>query len=365
MFAQSANFAKGGIVMETPLFFALRCAPRYLTAACLLAGAAICFVGCQRGVEEPKPTFLNWASDPLLVENFYSQRSRMVANAGADGAVGVNREWQSGNRSEFFIEQQRYGADLIVGGLVSNQQNLIDEGIRVLDWGFARQGPGGDFPGTGDPMHSTSFMVEAAARSALVLEAPGAEEYRAKIGEWKPKILAAARWMAKPEEIERGRASDLEPFTHRYYLRAAALAQAAKLTGDTDLQQRARTYLEEGLSHQLENGTNPERGGFDASYQAVGIYYAQLAWLAIEDSDLRSRLEGMMSRALDPVIARVQADGAIDTSDSSRAQESGRSGQPKKVAYRSIIPAFLNYAKISGDPRYSEFAAKVAAHAWR
>lgn len=350
--------------MKTPLIFALRSAPRYLTAICLLAGAALIFVGCQKREEEPKPTFLNWASDPLLVEKFYSQRSRMVANVGADGAVSVNREWQEGKRPEFFIEQQRYGVDLIIGGLVSDQQKLIDEGIRMLDWGFARQGPEGDFPGTGDPMHSTSFFVEAASRAALAMKESGRPDLMAKAVEWTPKIHAAARWMARPEEIARHRKMDLERYVHRYYLRAAALAQTAQLTGDDALMEPARIYIEEGLGLQQNDGINPERGGFDASYQAAGLYYALLAWLATEDETLRIPLANMMHKGFAPLLTRLTPEGEIRVEDSTRATEVGRTGQQKRVAYRVIIPTFLHYYKLTGDEQYAAAAKKIAEQAW-
>jgi hypothetical protein len=314
----------------------------------------------------PAPqSILTWASDPLLVEKFYSKEGRIVANVGPDGAISVNREWQEGKRPEFYIEQQRYGVDLVIAGLVTGNQTLLEQGYRVIDWGFARQGPDGDFPGTGDPMHSTSFMVESAARAALALQESGDPAHQQKAAEWTPKILAAARWMASPAEIDKDREKVLDPFTHRFYLRGAALAEAAKLGKDKALEEAARRHLSEGLSRQTKAGVNPERGGFDVSYQAVGIYYAQFAWLALEDQTMRRALELMMARAFEPILARVSADGVVSVEDSTRALETGRSGAPKRVAYRAIIPALLNYAKISGDPRYSEFAQKIASQAWK
>lgn len=313
----------------------------------------------------PGNDFLAWSKEPTLVENFFRHRHRMVSNVGADGAVSVNREWQRGERPEFYIEQQRYGCDLVIGGIVSGQPDLIDYGIRILDWGFARQGPEGNFPGTGDPMHSTSFMVEGAGRAALALQASGLDQYQDKVAEWIPKVHAAASWMARPEEIARHRKLDLERFTHRYYLRAAALAQAAVLTGDESLMETADMYIDEGLTLQRADGTNPERGGLDVSYQGVGVYYAQLIWLTTHEAESRAALEMMMEMALVPLLERAQEDGSVSTEDSTRANEVGRSGRKKRIAYRMIIPALFNYSKISGDTSYAELAEKMASHAWK
>lgn len=310
-------------------------------------------------------TLIKWSSDPVLAEGFFSRRDRMVSNVAPNGAVSVNREWESGARPEFYIEQQRYGVDLILGGLVSGKPKFIDEGIRIIDWGFARQGPEGNFPGTGDPMHSTAFMVEASARAALLLREAGTSTQKAKAEEWVPKIHAAARWMSQPEEIARHRKVDLEPFTHRFYLRGAALAEAARLTGDADLMEVARGYLREGMAKQTPDGVNPERGGLDVSYQAVGVFYAQMAGLALEDAALERDLEKMMARAMEPVMAAVQPDGSIDVEGSTRAQETGRSGKPKRIAYRVIVPALIDYGQMTSDPRYTECAHRIGKFAWK
>ena len=70
-----------------------------------------------------------------------------------------------------------------------------------MDWGFrANKGPGGDFPGTGDPYHSTELFVEGTARAWLLLQQSGmADLYPAVRDGYPAKILAAARWMTRPE----------------------------------------------------------------------------------------------------------------------------------------------------------------------
>jgi len=318
----------------------------------LLACILLAQIGRARSLEE-------WIHDEFL-----GNRSRLVSKVGDDGAVSVNRGWKPGSDEPFFIEQQRYGADLIHAGLMTEQEALIQEGVRILEWGFQRQGSEGDFPGTGDPMHSTSFFVEAASRAALLLQASGREDLKDVSASWVPKILAAARWMARPEEIQRRPHLDLEPYTHRYYLRAAALLQASSLTGDVRLETVGLRYLKQGLRLQRPNGINPEKGGLDVSYQGVGVFYAQRLLPYLRDPSLKKQVQDMMTLAWQPVLARVREDGRLDTSDSRRAKEVGRSGTPKRVAYRMMIPALAEQTRLTGDPRYTEAGLRMAQTVW-
>jgi len=310
------------------------------------------------------PLLLSAEPEALLRERFYSQPRRLVSRVGDDGAVSVNRGWKPGREEPFYIEQQRYAVDVIQAGLLTENEPLLRKGIRILDWGFARQGPEGNFPGSGDPLHSSSFFVEASARAALLLQQSERKELQAKALSWKPKIHAAARWMIRPEERQRRPHLDLEPYTHRYYLRAAALLQSATLTEDPALFRAGDAYLQEALKLQQPGGINPEKGGLDVSYQGVGIFYAQLCWLHSPLPARKQELEAMMTRAWAPLLAKLDEQGLIQTEGSSRAQELGRSGTPKRVAYRLILPALLRQSRISQDPRYRELAQRMTDAVW-
>ncbi|GEM_PF-1937713 len=300
----------------------------------------------------------------LLLERFYSVPHRLVSRVDPDGAVSVNRDWKEGADLPFYIEQQRYGVDLIYAGVRTGDEAMIRKGILLIDWGFSRQGPQGNFPGTGDPMHSTSFFVEAVSRSCRILDETGRDDLKENVVRWKKPLLAAGRWMSRPEEMERRKNVDLLPYTHRYYLRAAALIQAAEVTGDPSLALVGRSYLEQGLSRQEQDGTNPEKGGLDVSYQGVGVFYAQLLLPYLKEAEQRKRVLQMTERAWQPIFERIGEDGLPDTRDSKRAMELGRSGTPKRVAYRLIIPALAEQTRLSGDPKYAEVGKQMVQEIW-
>jgi hypothetical protein len=151
------------------------------------------------------------ASDPFLIKCLYQQPKHLGSPGGPTGAVSVNAQWEKDGTTPWFIEQQRYGVDHIQAGVVLKNPASIETGLKVLNWGFARQGPDGDFPGTGDPVHSSSLFLEAAARSALILQQSKIPANEAKAKELTPKVFAAAKWMAKTDTDPKKRKNALDP----------------------------------------------------------------------------------------------------------------------------------------------------------
>jgi hypothetical protein len=176
-----------------------------------------------------------------LSRALYSTPGRLASKIGPSGAISFNAEWESGQAEHWFIEQQRYGADLVQAGLVRNDRELVQQGWRVLEWGFAKQGPDDDFPGTGDPFHSTSFFVEASARALLLHRQSGQKGFEDVIAQHVAKVAAAARWLMRPAVARGGQRHNL-PYTHRRWVLAAALGETASLTGDRAMAKAAADY---------------------------------------------------------------------------------------------------------------------------
>ena len=310
---------------------------------------------------------LGLARDPFLISTLYRHPDRLGSVGNAVGAIGVNAGWRDEGGTPWFIEQQRYGADRVQAGVVLNDAALVSMGLRVLQWGFARQAADGGFPGTGDPVHSTSLFVEAAARSACLLQRSGVPLFAKEGEKLTPKVLAAARWLAEREGDPAARAWTLDPYTHRFYLRAAALGEAAALTGDHALAQAAANLARDGLAKQLPDGTNPEKGGFDVSYQLVGLYYAMCYFSVCEDPALRAGLREMARKALARVQPKIAADGTISLKGSLRVgREPGRSGRTKTFDYKNSIQGLVFAGLLLDDPSFQVAAEQLAqGHAWK
>src|ERR1700733_3671769 len=117
-------------------------------------------------------------SDFMKATSYRRPDKLATANLAANGALSpVNVAWDRTHLGKWFIEEQRYGADAVAGGIAKNDTSAIDRGLLILHWGFSQQQPDGAFA-CPDAFHSTSFFVEAAAHSLLLLnESPFAAQY--------------------------------------------------------------------------------------------------------------------------------------------------------------------------------------------
>jgi hypothetical protein len=335
-----------------------------------LLSAILCFcaIGFLAAQAAPPATgsvgtvdLLTPASDPFLVEVLYKQPKHLGSPGNATGAVSVNAQFEADGVTQWFIEQQRYGVDHVQAGVVLKKPDMVETGLRELGWGFARQGPDGSFTGTGDPVHSTSLFLEAAARSALLLQKSKVPAFEAKAKELTPKILAAARWMAKTDTDPKKRVNALNPYTHRFFVRAAALGETAALTGDKALADAAAAYAREGLTKQLPDGTNPEKGGFDVSYQMVGLTYAMCYYSVCGDPTLRAGLKTMAGKALASALPKVNPDGTVSLEGSTRVgQEQSRSGVTKTLDMKNILTGLIFADRSLGDPQFRNTAQRLA-----
>ncbi len=303
------------------------------------------------------------AQDAFLARALYSNPSRVASNIGDDGAIGVNRDVGAGER--MYIEEQRYGGDLVQMGLASRDDSLVRLGLKAIEWGFRQQAADGSFPQTGDAFHSVSMFVEGTARAFLSLREAGGSQYVNIVTGMMPRLKAAALWLEQPDVERTGKSHDA-PYTHRRWILAAALGQTAALTHDSNMASHAQRYAEDGLSLQLANGVNPEKGGYDVSYQAVGILQAERYFVVCNDNSLRAQIKTMIQQASDWELGMIMNDGQVLVGDSTRVgNEKARSGKVKHVNTKELLQALSFATTITGDKRYRDKAAWVArAHNW-
>jgi hypothetical protein len=299
----------------------------------------------------------------LMKRMAYPNPAKAANDMTPSGAYGaVNREYDKTHQGRWYIEEQRHGDTAVAAGIAHNNTDAIDRGMKAFEWGFKQQEPDGSFK-CRDEFHSTSFFVESTAHAFLLLQqSPFAERYRAQIGAMKPKILAAARWMANPKNRRPGEAKNA-PYAHRRYLVAAALGETGVLCEDQRLVDASKEFIREGIAIQAPEGYNPERGGYDSSYHAVGLVLAMRYDTTVADRETRDSLEPMLQRAIAWLAGRVKPDGDIDPTGNTRtgtAQEKDRTGKAKSLNYGYAFRAFEYWSMISGDESYHQLAKLVA-----
>ena len=305
---------------------------------------------------------LRFETSSFMKATLYRRPDHLAADIAPDGAEGrVNIEWDRSHTRKWFIEEQRHGSDAIVGGIAKEDPSAIERGLKILRWGFQQQQPDGSFA-CPDTFHSTSFFVEASAHACLLLSAsPFAARYAKDVNWIEPRLLKAALWMTEPSVETEGRRSNA-PYTHRRYLVAAALGETGILTNNRFLVDHSAVYIQEGTSLQDPSGFNPEKGGYDCSYHAVGLIYAERYYDLVADGALKNQLFGMLKKGAAWLASRVQSDGTIDPNGNTRTglgQESGRSGTLKTINYGSAYCSLYRWSQISGDAAFARLAETV------
>lgn len=281
-----------------------------------------------------------------------------------DGAYGANRGADLTKRDSWFIENQKFGSDAIISGVVSDDVEAIARGLKIYEWGFARQQKDGSFDHR-DNFHSAAFFVEAVARSILYLEASKyKKKFQVQIDSIKPKLLLAANWMLSPATEKAGISKDSQ-YTHRYYLNACAFSLTGQLFSNTAMIAKAREYVEKALSLQDKTGFNPEKGGFDSGYHSVGLYYAAIYYTFEKDPKTRANLEAMAKKGITWVSSKIKKDGSIDSTGNTRTGDAGendREGKRKDIPYFTVYKALAYWGLILNDESYMKLAGQIFSY---
>jgi hypothetical protein len=306
----------------------------------------------------PVPSTYQLYNNGLLMTVWYNRISATAA--ATDGANGVNQQWEQGTSTVWYIELQRFGCDDVTAAIYANRMSLLSNGENIFNWGFSKQTVDGGFnncsnctppmQGTGDAFHSTSMFVEAVARCLILIrQSPNFDIYQSYFNQIVPKLIQATSWLLQPSVLTIGIKNDM-PYTHRRYILAAALAETALLTDDPSLQQQfysqAATFAQNGLSLQDPSGFNPEKGGYDSSYNAYGLYQACNYLVVCPDTSLQQQLANMLSKSFTWQLTRMNFDGSTNLTGNTRVtaipntDEKARSGYDKNYDYKSTIYAF-------------------------
>ena len=283
------------------------------------------------------------------------------------GAMGVNARWETNKALPWFIEDQRFGGDYISAGLAFGNKDQVRWGLKVLAWGYARMETDGEFKHP-DSYHSSSFFVESTARALLLIESsPWRAEFANQVNALKPKLLTAARWMVRPdvhtaawEDPKNWRGE--RPYAHRRYLDAAAIGEVGVLFNDKGLIAKSAALVRDGIAFQRADGVNPEKGGYDSHYQALGLGYACSYYQMVADDALRAEMKPMLDKAFAWLLTRIKDDGSVDVAGNTRTglgQEVARSGKPKGIEYRHIVRSLAHWSQLTQNPVLENKARRI------
>jgi hypothetical protein len=268
-----------------------------------------------------------------------------IAYAGAEraprvglvtGVVGKNNaDWQAGARPDFYIEAQRIGYQVVLGGLASNAVAMIDLGLKAIEWGYQPSVMGATNDWSGNRDYATILAHAAhprtmfgAASVETVLAILTAERVMPGIDDRASALTTAIRYSAAAY-IESGDAAAFRvdcTNSSQLVFQATWMQGAAVLTGDIGFKAEAKATIRAMMALQLDSGAFGEKGGYDTGYtvQTLRELVAYRDMLAGEGGgSWWTQVTTFINRGANWLISRISPDGAIDTTGNSRTAADG------------------------------------------
>ena len=261
----------------------------------------------------------------------------------SNGAIQINIKRDVNPVEKLYIGQQRYGADLIEAGILTGNEVLINKGISAINWGFKQQTPNGSFESE-DRLHNTFLFLESSARSTLLLKDFNSKKYKEIIKHWTQSIKKTADYISDIEVYSKGVKNNLYPFIDRYFQRASAM-QLSYIVGDRkddNYKILAEEFIIQGLSKVELDGTLPQKGLFDASYQMLCVCYASRFYENSSNKILKRELHDTLQLCVERFFECVDNRGNISLDSNSRTSTSiNIVGNSNKIDYLRIIDALM------------------------
>ncbi|MEZ6121160.1 MAG: hypothetical protein R3C28_31965 [Pirellulaceae bacterium] len=129
--------------------------------------------------------------------------------------------------------------------------------MLIESWGLKQQALDGSFPKTGDAVSVHLCFWRRPAAPILLARACQHPQLQQIEHHWSPRVIKMAEWIGQPEVSESKRDVNLEPFTHRYFLRGLGLLLASRVERTDRFDQQAIEFVRQGLQQQKADGTLP------------------------------------------------------------------------------------------------------------
>lgn len=273
------------------------------------------------------------------------------------GPVGLNSDFERGERTEPLFYQQRIGGRWIQIGLIRNDAALRHAGWQALRYGYSLQRPDGAFDDNPGSILGISSLLENAAIGLLAERQWGLRSEGESLLE---PMTRSARYIAQQDPRTHRGLRLYERYVHRYWVMAAALGMTAELTGDDQFRALAISYARQGFVRQTPEGINPEGGGYDVGYHAAGLISAGRFYVVCRDPAVREMVRTMMLRGATWLAAQVSEDGSIDPGRSTRVLvEHNRRDGIKRLPALQIAAGLAWSAQVTGRRDFRVAAERI------
>jgi len=268
------------------------------------------------------------------------------------------------------LSAQRVAPKMIARGIADGNVNLIDRGVKGIEYGFAQQNPDGSFRnGMGvavddpDALEANTFFLQAVGHGYLLLaQSEYKGQFLPRLDALKPKINKALEWLLPRKDTLWAKAKSAP---NRLVFDALAFELNGIVLNNKSYQETGDWFVREYLKSQRPDGVFVEHGGHDSSYQAAGMLKVQIYALYCDDLALRDQINAAVHKGIAWEKTRILDTGEVSITGNTRTgnRQEKFAGEYKVVSYPEVVECLLYYAKLNGDSRSEALARKVTDYA--
>ncbi len=300
-----------------------------------------------------------------LVKNIYQDNYFLIFNSHyyREDAIDENGcSIQNQRSKKFNIIDQVICSHAIACGIGTGNESHIRNGINAIWYAFDNEYNNGIFKSSSISFSSRFLFSVVLSYLDILYSIDGTinDKYMKEFQSNASKIKNIAYWIKNSGQLKKDMPGIKESANQMI-----SLGMLYKVIGDfvadNELKIYGKTFLEEGLAMQMEEGVFLEKGGFDSSYQAFNLLLVSYLYLYFIDPSLNKKAYSMLQKGWEYELKYISSSGEVSVTDNTRTgknQEMFR-GKFKSVNYTEVAIALLYWSHISGDNNLRELANKI------
>lgn len=274
------------------------------------------------------------------------------------GAIGRNRD---GFMSVGF---QRYSSRFITYGILTKNVQLVDIGIKIIEYPLSFQKSEGSFEDYSpeskgkSSASSVAFYLNDVGESLLLCknsrwfqESNETSYLRTKIIKMNSSISTSLTWLMS-QELELIKGDGNGRATNRLWKDANAYYLTGRALDRKDAVRLGEKFAIMSLQQQNAEGAFLEQYGFDSSYQGVSIQQAVLFYTNLSSqANQRPIVWDAIKRAVALELKSILPSGEVNTKGNTRVNVGGETyfGAEKTVDYLALVGGLSYYHQLIQD----------------
>ena len=304
--------------------------------------------------------------DDIIIQKFASSNAPNI-----NGAM-------SRNINAYFSVRFQMGISNLADYAIDIQNTIaLEKVIKSIEYSFQYQLANGDFqvvippntnyptPTEGDLASGNAFFLSSLGPALLALEestyynSTFNVSFKNRIEVLRPKIQSALNYLTTKNTVLQVYDKDAP---NRLFFDGLAFYSLGKWLNDTNGKVIGLNFAQLGISKKSPKGYFLEKGGWDSSYEGVGLSVGfKLLSILNTNETIKQPLWDCLSCGTNWLKSRILPSGEISTQGNTRVFPGGEQflGAPKTVAWKSTLLSLLNMRYLSGADEYALTANKV------